>query len=83
MNRVKKEFKKKGLPLQNDYPSMPHYIRWRLGFLSPAIDVLLKGITVRYDGVLIRELEIGIENYRLNRDGSISYRFISEATIYE
>lgn len=73
MNRLKKEFKKRGMRLESDYPSMPHYIRGKSCF-EPGY-ILIAGIVVRPDAVLIRYLNIGIEIYRLNRDGSIRYDF--------
>lgn len=73
MNRVKKEFKKNGLLLESDYPSMPHYIKGKSCF-EPGY-ILLDSVVVRPEGVLIRYLNIGIEIYRLNRDGSINATF--------
>lgn len=73
MNRVKKEFKKKGLLLEHDYPYMPYYLKGKSCF-EPGY-LLLDGVVVKPDGVLIRYLNIGTEIYRLNRDGSISCDF--------
>ncbi len=75
MNRLKKEFKKKGMLLENDYPFMPYYLKGKSCF-EPGY-ILLDGITVKPDAKLIRYLNIGIEINRLNRDGSISSDLVS------
>lgn len=71
MNRVKKEFKKKGLLLENDYPFMPYYLKGKSCF-EPGY-IVLESVVVRPEGVLVRYLNVGIEIYRLHRDGSISF----------
>lgn len=71
MNRVKKEFKKKGLLLENDYPFMPYYLKGKSCF-EPGY-IVLESVVVRPEGVLVRHLNVGIEIYWLHRDGSISF----------
>lgn len=72
MNRVKKEFKKCGFLLENDYPQMPYYLKGKSCF-EPGF-VLIESIGVQ-SNVYTRCLNIGIEKYRLNRDGNVSVMF--------
>lgn len=74
MNRIKKEFKKRGFKLENDYVCMPYYLKGK--FVNDRGYILLEEVRVIPDQAkLVRVLNIGIEIHTLRRDGSIAFDF--------
>ena len=58
MNRVKKEFKKRGFLLENDYPQMPFYLKGKSCFEPGFVSIESIGVQ---SNVYTRCLNIGIE----------------------
>lgn len=70
MNRVKKEFRKKGIRLECDYPTLPYYIKGKSCFEPGHIFVDM--VTVNSEVAIVRRyLNVITEKYTLQRNGSI------------
>lgn len=73
MNRIKKEFKKRGFNLENDYVCMPYYLKGKFGDRGY---ILLEEVRVISEQAqLFRVLNIGIETHTMRRDGSVAFDF--------
>lgn len=74
MNRIKKEFKKYGFKLENDYEHLPFYLKGN-SFMDRGY-ILLYGVQVISEQAkLVRFLNIGVEVNTMNRDGSVDCNF--------
>ena len=74
MNKIKKEFKRRGFKLESDYDHMPFYLNGK-SWSDPGY-ILLEGVRVISDQAKIfRFLNIGCEIYTLQRDGSLEFDF--------
>lgn len=74
MNRIKKEFKKRGFKLESDYEYMPYFLNGKS--VQDRGYILLEGIRVIADQAKIfRFLNIGCEIHTMQRDGSIRFDF--------
>ena len=74
MNRIKKEFRKKGLKLECDYPYLPFYIKGNSIFERGYIfvdEVRINSETA----TLYRFLNIGRETHTMQKDGTIKCNF--------
>ena len=70
MNRVKKEFRRKGYKLDYDYPEMPYFINGKSIF-EPGY-IFIDGITVDSETATVKIfLNVIVETYRLLRNGDI------------
>lgn len=70
MNRVKKEFRRKGIKLDCDYPEMPYFIKGKSIF-EPGY-IFIDGITVDSETATVKVfLNVIVETYRLLRNGDI------------
>lgn len=75
MNRIKKEFKKRGFKLENDYEYLPYYLKGK-SVMDRGYVILDAVQVVREQAMLVRVLNIGIEIYSMQRDGSINFDFV-------
>lgn len=74
MNRIKKEFRKRGFMLECDYEYMPYYLNGN-SVQDPGY-ILLEGIRVISDQAKVFAfLNIGCEIHTMQRDGSIRFDF--------
>jgi len=70
MNRVKKEFRKKGIRLECDYPTLPYYLKGKSCF-EPGY-IFVDGVTVDSKTATVKRfLNIIVEKYTLQRNGDI------------
>ena len=75
MNRVKKEFRRKGIKLECDYMEMPHFIKGRSIF-EPGY-IFIDGITVDSETATVKVyLNVIVETYKLLRNGDIERNWL-------
>lgn len=71
MNRVKKEIRKRGFKLENDYPFLPYYIKGSSPF-EPG-NICLEGVTVNSERATFTQyFNVICLSYTMHRDGEIT-----------
>ncbi len=74
MNRLKKEFRKHELKLESDYDMLPFFINGKSIFDRGYI--FIDAIVVNSEtATLYRYLNIGVEVFTIQRDGTVAYNF--------